>query len=58
MTGLKVLLAKLVKDFAFTFRDEESHCNSIPEFGSISTLTLKPFPILNLKMALAHEAIA
>ena len=53
MTGLKILLAKIIRDFAFAFKDEEPHRNNIPEFGSISTLTLKPFPVISLRVKLA-----
>ena len=57
MTGLKIMLAKIIKDFTFAFRDEEHHRNNVPEFGSISTLTLKPFPVLNFRVKLAGMEI-
>jgi len=57
MAGLKVALAKLVSNFVFTFGDEEKQFQNIPEFGSISALTLKPFPVLSLQIKLVNSEI-
>ena len=57
MTGLKVVLAKLVSNFVFTFGGEERHFHNIPEFGSISALTLKPSPVLSLQIKLVNSEI-